>query len=110
MSHGYRNLRLTPWANHAIGTTEGRALDARAVALGASVTAGGEHGRWTVHATSKAGGIMESVYHQPGALAVTIGSVLDDFEQQRDIVAEEIDDLFSPDEIVQIARQSGLVA
>lgn len=106
-------LRLTPWAAAALGESDRRALEAQAKSLGAYVTAGGQAGRWTVHAMSEHSAIRESVYHVRGPLAMVMGDVLADFAKQRDIVDEQLADLgidnaWTAEELVQIAAQSGM--
>lgn len=103
----------TPWARGAIGLDDAAGIEARATALGARVVAyggPGAYGPWTVHVTSwPSGAIRESVYHAKGLLAPIIAGLLDNFRAQQDMVDEQLEDLgFTPDELVQIAAQSGI--
>jgi len=113
-----KHFSPTPWARMALGTEDTAAIEARARALSARVTAVASSpsvaGPWTVHATSVPGnGIRESVIHGRGPLALVIAGVLDRFEAQREIVDEELADIgfpkaWTPEEILQVAAQSGM--
>lgn len=107
----YRNLDLTAWCDGALKQDEGWALDGWAGRIGAHVTAfaSSPRGPWTVHAYTKGMALREHAYHAKGTLAVTIASCLTGIERQQDIVAEELTDLgWTPDELVQVAAQSGM--
>jgi hypothetical protein len=85
-------LHLSPWARDRLTVDEAVAVHARAAALDAHVSAVFSSGGWTVHAIGQA--LRASVYHAKGRLYTAINAALDDYARQKDILEEEVADLF----------------
>ena len=99
-------FRPSPWAREALTPDEIAGLHARIAALDCLVTVERSDSGWTIYAADRA--VVAKAYRVRSPLAAAIHSVLDDYRAQRVEVDADVA-RYTPEEILTIAHQSGVV-